>query len=205
MNDITPEEAIEILSHYTDLGYGIVIEHEDVSKIIQALSLARKTLANGTPYNPPGECEKCPFKHTEKCDVCINRLRNMQNASDKSQGDCISRSWVEHNVLSLMDAETRIYAQGRLDNAPTVEAYTSEDIVKYVSATEDLVREKLERPKGEWIIIHHKDILGSWGNWYEYKCSVCKKSISHINKSTDYATKFCPNCGAQMLKGDNNG
>ena len=45
MNDITPKEAIEILRHYTDLGYGIVIEGEDTSKTKQALSLANKTLA----------------------------------------------------------------------------------------------------------------------------------------------------------------
>ena len=56
MNDITPKEVIEILSHYTNLGYGIVIEGEDTSKIKQALSLASKTLANGTPYNPTGDC-----------------------------------------------------------------------------------------------------------------------------------------------------
>ena len=34
--------------------------------------------------------------------------------------DLISRSWVKHNVLSLMDAEARIYAEERLDNAPSV-------------------------------------------------------------------------------------
>ena len=44
MNDITPKEAIEILRHYTDLGYGIVIEGEDTSKIKQALSLAVEIL-----------------------------------------------------------------------------------------------------------------------------------------------------------------
>ena len=49
MTDITPKEASEILSHYTDLGYGIVIEGEDTSKIKQALSFASKTLTNGTP------------------------------------------------------------------------------------------------------------------------------------------------------------
>lgn len=34
--------------------------------------------------------------------------------------DLISRSWVKHNVLSLVDSETRIYAEARLDNAPPV-------------------------------------------------------------------------------------
>lgn len=55
MSEITPKEANEILSHYTDLGYGIVIEGEDTSKIKQALLLARKMLTNGTPYNPTGD------------------------------------------------------------------------------------------------------------------------------------------------------
>lgn len=47
MNDITPKEASEILSHYTNLGYGIIIEGDDISKIMQALSLASKTMASG--------------------------------------------------------------------------------------------------------------------------------------------------------------
>lgn len=102
-----------------------------------------------------------------------------------SASDLVSRSWVEHNVLSLVDAETRIYAQGRLDSAPTVEAYTSEDIVKYVSATEDLVREKLERPKGEWV--YRTDIAF-------FTCSKCD-GIGYIRD------KFCKHCGAEMQGG----
>lgn len=38
------DEAIEILRHYTNLGYGIVIEDDDTSKIVEALSLASKAL-----------------------------------------------------------------------------------------------------------------------------------------------------------------
>lgn len=100
-----------------------------------------------------------------------------------SASDLVSRSWVEHNVLSLVDAETRIYAQGRLDSAPTVEAYTSEDIVKYISATEDLVREKLERLKGKCI----GNASTSW------ECSCCGYGVNPWNN-----TPFCPNCGAKM-------
>ena len=60
-----------------------------------------------------------------------------------------------------------------------------------------------ERPQGEWIITHHKDILGRWNSWYEYKCSVCKHSISQMYDDAygEYDTKFCPNCGAGMQKG----
>ena len=40
------------------------------------------------PEKLQGECEKCPFKHTEKCDVCIHRLRNMQSEPERPQGEC---------------------------------------------------------------------------------------------------------------------
>ena len=43
------------------------------------------------------------------------------NDAERPKGDLISRSWLEHNVLPLVDPETRIYVRQRLDNAPTVE------------------------------------------------------------------------------------
>jgi len=43
---------------------------------------------------------------------------------ERPRGDLISREWVIHNVLSLVDPETRIYAKQRLDDAPTVENIT---------------------------------------------------------------------------------
>ena len=49
-------------------------------------------------------------------------LRAFGNAkSFDTSGDLISRSWVKHNVLSLVDPETRIYAKQRLDSAPTID------------------------------------------------------------------------------------
>ena len=79
----------------------------------------------------------------------------------------------------------------QIDNAPTVEAYTGEDIVKYVSATEDLVREKLERPQGKWMP------QGGGFSWV-FKCSCCGWVDGYpLNKRH----KYCPNCGADM-KGD---
>ena len=75
-----------------------------------------------------------------------------------------------------------------LNDVPTVEAYTSEDLAKYISTTEDLVREKLERPQGEWIAKEETPASVS------YYCSVCKAEGVPI-------TPFCPWCGAYM-KGD---
>ena len=58
----------------------IEIEEDTLKRIDEAKSVpdmygtdivnGLNAIKNGTPYNPSGECEKCPFKHTEKCDVC---------------------------------------------------------------------------------------------------------------------------------------
>lgn len=63
---MTNEEAIEILRYYTDLGYGIVIEGDDTTKIRQALDLAIKTLTNGTPYEAPSKNDWVPIKSAEE-------------------------------------------------------------------------------------------------------------------------------------------
>lgn len=61
-------------------------------------------------------------------------------------------------------------------------------------------RKEFERPEGEWQITYHKDLLGRWNSWTEYKCSICKESVCemHSDAHGEYATKFCPNCGAKM-------
>ena len=113
MNDITPEEAIEILGHYTDLGYGIIIEGDNVSRIKQALSLAREMLANDTPYNPTVEmlpicgaqdeaiCEEMTADgHCSYTEYCPNKesirpneqrgyeVGSVQGMQDRPQGGC---------------------------------------------------------------------------------------------------------------------
>lgn len=115
-------------------------------------------------------------------------------ASYNPSGDCISRSalreaifYHDYSPCKIDENANEIMRQARIiiDNAPTVEAYTSEDIVKYVSATEDLVREKLERPKGEWV--YRTDIAF-------FTCSKCD-GIGYIRD------KFCKHCGAEMQGG----
>lgn len=108
--------------------------------------------------------------------------------SERSQGDLISREALKkafEKVYPLATNEMggvvnkQIYEL--IDNAQAVETYTSEDIVKYVSATEDLVRKKLERPKGKWEL--HGMI---------YYCSECGHDCGESGDN------FCGNCGADM-------
>ena len=76
-----------------------------------------------------------------------------------------------------------------LDNAPTVEAYTPEQVKELVDLNKKLSE---ERPQGEWIF-----------NTSFWSCSVCKNSVKTIGycgdkKFMNEFFKFCPNCGADM-------
>ncbi len=99
-----------------------------------------------------------------------------------------------------------------IDNAPTVivdscgkcpyykdrdrdiitEAYNDGYKTAKQELVKDLVKEKSERPQGEWIKWNFKT-FGAMGDW-EYKCSNCEKVYGG-----EY--NFCPNCGAEMKGG----
>lgn len=124
----------------------------------------------------------------------INSIPVIPESPNDPSGDYISRNalreaifYHDYSPCKIDENANEIMRQARIiiDNAPTVEAYTSEDIVKYVSATEDLVREKLERPKGEWV--YQTDIAF-------FTCSKCN-GIGYIRD------KFCKHCGAEMQGG----
>ena len=116
------------------------------------------------PYNPSGDL--------------ISRKQVVEElmAHQYSQDFCKEHG-IEYSIHSGM---VRII----VNSVPTVEAYTSEDIVKYVSATEDLVREKLERPQGAWV--------DSPDGLPKCCCSLCGA------KNVTIWHSFCPNCGAKM-------
>lgn len=131
-----------------------------------------------------------PFTEEER-NILIRAIGNAK--SYNPSGDAISREALKKalNFVYNCDYIGSTSKEGiasdiieYIDNAPTVEAYTSEDIVKYISATEDLVREKL-RPQGEWIT---KNIEKPYG-----RCNQCGE-ICEIDN-------FCGNCGADM-RGD---
>ena len=138
-------------------------------KKISGLSETAFVIANGKPYDPKGDC------------ISREALKEQINATDFDFGDYYDNT-----------EEIRKRVCEAIDNALTVEAYTSEDIVKYVSATEDLVREKLERPKGEWV---NREAVSNtiFPFWERYECNQCHKFNGY--------SKFCPNCGAKMQGG----
>ena len=74
-----------------------------------------------------------------------------------------------------------------IDNAPTVKAYTLEDVEPTIKVLD-------KRPVGKWIFQRDRDASGG----AFYKCSLCKIKYSvgayfEINEEN-----YCPNCGSQM-------
>ena len=152
MIDITSKEAIEILSHYTDLGYGVVIEGEDTSKIKQALSLANKALANGTPYNPSGDC--------------ISR----EALKEALKSNCKPELCHEYNTAWCESCCPKNDFEDLIDNASTVDLWQMRQ-----EATENALKKAevlYARPKGEWIKIDEE--------WCDYKCSVCGEKVKRL-------------------------
>ena len=113
--------------------------------------------------------------------------------------DLISRSALgEHKFVSIdcylksnVDSGYSQYKQGWndaidaiIDNAPTVEVYTEEQVKELVELNRKL---SVERPQGEWIIDGH-----------HYKCSICGKTLAIIPNESDDDLIGCPYCLADM-------
>lgn len=77
-----------------------------------------------------------------------------------------------------------------IDNAPTVE-YTFEEAFQKTICEQRLYCP--ERPQGEWYYNYQN-------GWH---CSVCNETVEDMPTVMGKADfKFCPNCGADMRKGD---
>lgn len=119
----------------------------------------------------------------------------------ENKGDLVSREALKEAIEQGEGFSWDSYGKDDLcvrkkyiDNAPTVEI-TEEQAIDKLYETGWIIRhdkEMTERPHGEWIttrtMIHD-------GNPY---CSICDEE--NIIRS-----KFCPNCGASMVRGEDNG
>ncbi len=78
-----------------------------------------------------------------------------------------------------------------IDNAPTVEAYTTEQVKELVDLNKKLSE---ERPQGKWIKIFENPFTNG------YMCPFCGHKIQVTERFLPEVTE-CENCGADMRKG----
>lgn len=127
------------------------------------LNALAEIVANGTPYNPSGDA------------ISREALKEQINATDFDFGDYYDNT-----------EEIRKRVCEVIDNAPTVEAYTPEQVKDLVDLNKKLSE---ERPRGEWI---NREAISNtiFPFWERYECNQCHKFNGYSN--------FCPNCGADM-------
>lgn len=149
------------------------------------------------------ECEKwdCEFQSRE----------NMIEKTEAKQGDLISRSALikEINENKELFEKERVYLEGLLLNAPTVETEIPQ-VVLFAENITEKEKQKLiaefkavmdnavftvepERPKGEWIVLVDAD------NIQTCKCSICGRIADIANREFD-KFPYC-HCGAKMKGG----
>ena len=58
-----------------------------------------------------------------------------------------------------------------------------------------------DRPQGEWITEYNGN---GWNDCWDYTCSNCGKKYERADVVL-YKANFCPNCGADMRKGADDG
>lgn len=85
-------------------------------------------------------------------------------------------------VTQYNDIDDLSRTEDLIDNAPTIEYPFYQEA--YQSGYEE--GKKIARPQGKWVIEH---------DWVH--CFPC-------GHEQNYPSNFCPNCGAEMRKGDNN-
>jgi len=67
----------------------------------------------------------------------------------------------------------------------------------FIQTVKDIIKEspsvKQERKKGKWMPVESQTVNG--------RCSVCGYE-SHLYENDVYGEYYCPNCGAEMLSGE---
>ena len=101
-------------------------------------------------------------------------------------GDLISREALKAAITSYAREFAPDWVLNLIDNAPTVQAFTLEDMQNNYDAGQDSVVGKYDKAKGEWIKDEERSIV-----FDRFKCSLCGgRGYIHL--------RFCPNCGADM-------
>lgn len=117
-------------------------------------------------------------------------------ACKEEKGDLISREALKEviNYYNHMYVNPKLAVDDVLkliDTAPTVEAYTEEEVqeIREEVAKEFIANSK--RPKGDWNYIGNAVI--------NHSIKICE--CNQCMKRTYGEPNFCPNCGADMQKG----
>ena len=113
--------------------------------------------------------------------------------------DLISRKDIKDHISELMlvykGVELNNAIFNAIDNAPTVDTYTEDDVKCAIKEGHqvgyEMAKAKFERPQGKWI----KEPNGKTTDLY--KCSVCKRSIMLCKGADLTKYPFC-HCGADM-------
>ena len=136
------------------------------------------------------------------CGQILKAVRNGKPYEETTSGDLISRSALKEEVKKLnemlpnltdeKDKQSVRFAinvlQDLIDNAPTVETFTKDDVAGAYNEGYICGGRENKRPKGEWIVRE--------GEPMEYECPFC----GELNCCKG---NFCPDCGADM-RGDTN-
>lgn len=138
-------------------------------------SQIEEVIANGTPYNPTGDC------------ISRKAVIRMFNTMDRYKADKLilqdtDQEFPGNEVFIVDDCYEQL---DLIDNAPTVPLPDFK--AGYKQAIID-GKANYSRPQGEWI-----DTGAMEEYWAEeYQCSICG--------AKDHWHNFCPNCGAEMQK-----
>lgn len=104
--------------------------------------------------------------------------------------DLISREALKKDIMAYKTMpEIRKAICEVIDNAPTVEPYTKDDMTREYLKGYNACKDMNERPQGEWLW------LGDNPNPnHKWSCNKCGRGVKEQEN-------FCPNCGADMRKG----
>lgn len=129
-----------------------------------------------------------------------NKAKDESKLRKEEKGDLISRDalkeelkqYFSDGVLDSVSAKLALnMILRKINEAPSVEGFTKEDMSGAYSEGYACGSRENERPQGEWII----KTISTFPQYQpdEYICPFC-------NTIVNYKTKFCENCGADMRK-----